>query len=158
MFFNQQRGVTLIEVIVAISLIAIIVIVVGLSVTTYVTAREQLLNDLKAMYLAEEGYEIIRALRDEDWNIIDSFVVGNVNYLKISPSDIDVGGGPELIDGQFSRSFVVQPVARNANDDIVSSTTPGSVIDTGAREIHVSVSGPSGISTFTTILTNIKAI
>lgn len=160
MFYSnlKEKGVTLIEVMVAISIIATIVVVVGFSVTAYVDARSRLLNDTKSTYLAEEGYEILRALRDDDWNTIKSLTVGVTQYLSVSTTTIAVSVTQEVIDGEFYRSFVLSPVYRDSNDDVTVSTTPGATIDTGTLEVTMSVFGPTGTTSLKGILTNLHAI
>lgn len=158
MVHSRQAGVTLVEVVIGISIIAIAVVAIGYSVTQYVEARAALLNDAKAAYLAEEGYEIIRALRDTDWNTIEGLALDTTYYLDVSATTIGVTNTAEVIDGSFQRSFIVRAVYRNASDDIVTAATPGATIDDGSREIEITVSGPSGDSTFEAIITNLFAI
>ena len=153
-----QQGITLIEVLAALSIIAVMVVVIGFSVTSFVDARSELLNNTKAVYLAEEGYEILRALRNDDWSIIDALVIGDTNYFAVATTTIAVSGTPEVIDGEFYRSFKLSSVYRDGDDDITDSTTPGAVVDTEILEVTVSVFGPTGTTSLTAILSNIFAI
>jgi type II secretory pathway pseudopilin PulG len=151
-------GVTLVEVVIGIGIISVSLVAIGLSINTYVAARSALLNNLKATYLAEEGYETIRAIRDTNWNTLDALTVNNNYYLDVSGAAPAITTTPEIIDTDFRRSFIVRNVYRNASDDIVSSTTPGATIDDGSRQFDMFVGGPSGTSTFQAVLTNIFAI
>lgn len=155
---SSELGVTLVEVMMAISIVAAMVVAVGLSVTTYVTARSELLVNLKTVYLAEEGHELLRALRDEDWNNLDSLTIGNQYYFDISTTTISTSVTQEVIDFDYYRSFVLAEVYRDGDDDITSSTTPGATVDTELFEAKVSVFGPVGTTTFTSIIANIHAI
>ena len=155
---TAKSGVTLVEVVIGIGIISVSLVAIGLSINTYVAARSALLNHLKATYLAEEGYEVIRAVRDLNWNTIDALPVNGTRYLDLSGVAPAITTTPEIIDTTFRRSFVIRGVYRNANDDIVSSTTPGAVIDDGSRQFDIFVSGPNGTSTFQAILSNIYAI
>jgi prepilin-type N-terminal cleavage/methylation domain-containing protein len=157
-FHLRQSGVSLIEVMMAMAIISSLVIAIGWSITTYVDARSALLNDVKNVYLAEEGYEIIRALRDDDWNTIDALTVGDTHYLDVSTSTIAIGGGPEVIDGEFYRSFVLTEVYRDSNDDVTASTTPGALVDTEILEVKVSVFGPTGTTSLSALVSNLHAI
>ncbi len=154
----RQSGITLVEVMVAISIIASIVVAVGFSVTAYVDARSELLSDAKSVYLAEEGYEILRAIRDNDWNVIDVLTIGTTHYLSVSTTSINVSTTPEVIDGNFYRSFVLSRVYRNSNDDITTSTASGSYVDPEILEVKISVFGPTGTSSLTGILSNLHNI
>ena len=153
-----QQGVSLIEVIMAMAIVSTIVAVVGYSITTFVDARSQLLHNTKAVYLAEEGYEILYALRHDDWSIIDALAIGSTHYLDVSTTTIAVSGTAEAIDGQYYRSFELADVYRDSNDDITDSSTAGAVIDDELREVTVSVFGPTGTSSLTAILSNIHAL
>jgi type II secretory pathway pseudopilin PulG len=156
--FSRQQGITLIEVIFAVSIIAAIVMVIGFSITSYVDARAQLLANTKAIYLAEEGYEVLRALRDDDWDTVDAVPIGDVHYLDVSTSTLAIGSTQEIIDVEFYRSFVFNAVYRDSDDDVVSSTTPGATIDTEILELTVFVDGPTGTTSVTALLSNLYAI
>lgn len=155
-FYKLQRGVTLIEVVIAIAIISIMIVVVGYSVMTYVDARAQLLDNTKKLYLAEEGIELLRVLRDEDWTAIESLTVDDTYGFSVSTTTIATTGAIEEIDGTFYRSFVVSVVRRDANDDIDFSG--GGTIDSDTRLVTVSVFGPTSTTSLSAILTNINAI
>lgn len=153
-----ERGVTLIEVLVGISILAVTLIAIGFSVTSYVTARQELVSETKATYLTEEGYEVLRAIRDNDWNTLKALTPNSTYYFAVSTTTLAVGTTPEIIDTTFRRSFVVRSVYRNATSDIVASGAPGATLDAGSRQFDISVNGPTGTTTFYAILTNIHAI
>jgi type II secretory pathway pseudopilin PulG len=155
---SAQSGVTLVEVVIGIGIISVSLVAIGLSINTYVAARSALLNNLKATYLAEEGYEIIRAVRDTNWNTIDALTANGTYFLDVSGATPAITTSPEIIDTNFRRSFVLRAVYRNGSDDIVSSTTVGAVIDDGSRQFDIFVSGPNGTTTFQAVLSNIYAI
>lgn len=142
----------------AISIIATIVVVIGFSITAYIDARAALLNNMKATYLVEEGYEIIRALRDDDWNTLDALVIDDVYYFDVSTTTVAFATTGEVIDGEFYRSFILADVYRDNNDDITASTTLGATIDPDSVEVMISVFGPNGTTTMTAILANIHAV
>jgi type II secretory pathway pseudopilin PulG len=154
----SQKGISLIEVLVGVSIITVSLIAIGFSVTAYVDARTALLVNTKSMYLAEEGYETLRAIRDVDWNSIEGLALDTEHYFDISTSTIGVTGTPEIIDTEYRRSFILREVHRNASDDIVSSTTVGTTIDAGARDVTIYVQSPVGTSSVRAILTNLHAI
>lgn len=154
---SYQSGITLIEVIVAISIIASMVIAIGFSIITYVDARAALLTNTKTLYLAEEGYEILRALRDDDWNTIDTLTVDTYHYLDVATSTIGVTVTPEIIDGEYRRSFIVRDLYRDGTDDVTASTTSGATVDPDSREVEIFVASPLGTSSLHAILTNIHA-
>lgn len=151
----RQAGITLIEVVIAMSVITAILTVVGLSIQTYVEARSHLLVNTQQIYLIEEGFEVVRALRDDDWDTIGSLTLDTPHYLAIATTTIAISGTPEMVDGIFSREIIARSVYRNGSDDIVASTTPGATVDTNLREIEVRVGGPTGTSSMQMILANL---
>ncbi len=154
----HTHGVSLVEVLVGVSIVATMLVVIGYAINSYVAARAALLNNTKATYLAEEGLEIIRAVRDNDWTTIDALPTNTPRYLSVSTTTFAIVTTPEVIDGQFYRTFTVRPVYRNASDDIVASTTAGASVDDGSRQIDMYVGGPSGTTTLQAIITNLYAI
>lgn len=154
----KQSGVTLIEVIVGIGIVAVTLVAIGFGVNAYVDARRELITETKSTYLIEEGYEIIRAIRDNDWNTIEALTTGSTYYLAVSTTTLAVSTTPEIIDSTYRRSFIVRAVYRNASSDIVPSSTSGATVDAGSRQIDVSVAGPTGTTTLSAILSNLHAI
>lgn len=155
---TYQRGVTLIEVLVGISILAVTLIAIGFSVTSYVTARQELVSETKATYLTEEGYEVLRAIRDTDWNTLQALTPNATYYLALSTTTFATSNTPEIIDSTYRRSFIVRSVYRNATSDIVGSGAAGATLDNGTRQFDISVNGPTGTTTFYAILTNVHAI
>ena len=137
---------------------SVILIAIGFSVQTYIEARKTLLVNLEVAYLVEEGYEIIRHIRDENWTTLSAVPINATRYLSVSTTTRAIATSPEVIDTDFRRSFKLQSVYRNSNDDIVAATAPGATLDSDAREVEVSVAGPNGTTTFEAILTNLYSI
>lgn len=154
---EKQLGISLIEVLVGVSIIAVSLIAIGFSVTAYIDARAALLVNTKSVYLAEEGYEVLRALRDIDWNTIDALALDTEHYFDISTTTIGVTATPEIIDSEYRRWFVLSEVYRNNSDDIVIGALGGTV-DDGSREVTIYVQSPVGTSSMQAILTNLHAI
>ncbi len=154
----RQSGVSLIEVIVAMAIITSMLVAVGFSVTSYVDARTQLLDNTKSVYLAEEGYEMLRVIRDDDWSTINGLVNGTTYYFDVTDTTLAITATPEIIDTDFTRSFVLSRAFRDSNDDIVDSSDPSAVVDSGTRVIDVSVAGPTGTSTLKALIANLYAI
>jgi Tfp pilus assembly protein PilV len=150
-----QTGVSLIEVIVGVGIITVMLVVIGFSITSYIDARAALLDNTKAMYLAEEGYEILRAVRDNNWETIDELSTNTYYYFYVSTSTFATSTTPEIIDAEFRRSFMLRELRRDANDDIVAS---GGTVDSESRLVEVFVGTTNGTTSLEFILTNIFAI
>lgn len=150
-----DRGISLVEVLVGVSLIGVVGIFVGVTVTQFAQIRNNILTDTNKVYLTEEGYEIIRLLRDENWTNINSLSLNTPYYLQVSTTTLAIGGSSELIDGRYNRSFLVQSIYRNGSGNIVASTTAGATVDADARELSVYVGDSNGTNTIKGILVNL---
>lgn len=154
---SLQSGITLIEVLVAVTVLSVALIFIGYTITVFVTARDEMQYDLKALYLAEEGYELLRAIRTDDWNTLDVLALDTEYALQVSTTTLAVGSPPEIIDGEFNRVFELRSLYRDSDGDVVASTTPGASSDSEGREVWISVGGPAGTSTVRAIITNLFA-
>lgn len=149
-FRTGQQGLTLVEVLIA-SAIVLLSVVVLLGVhSLYLKTALDNGETIKAAYLAEEGVEAMRYLRDASWT------------MNIIPLTLDEPYGLALNNawatdatsmwvGSFYRTVTLSAVERNAQDDIVSS---GGTLDPNTKLLTVSVSWPSrGATTTKTIST-----
>lgn len=152
---TNKRGVALVEVLIGVSLITIVVAFVGLAVTQFVNTRNVILSDTKKMYLAEEGYEIVRYLRDENWSNISNLTNNTYYFLQVSTTTLSIGGSSELIDGVYNRSFLVQPVYRNNSGSIVAANGAGAALDSDTKKLIVYVSDVNGTTSVSALLTNL---
>lgn len=150
-----DRGISLVEVLVGVALIGVVGIFVSITVTQFAQIRNNILTDTNKVYLTEEGYEIIRLLRDENWTNISSLSLNTPYYLQVSTTTLAIGGSSELIEGRYNRSFLVQSIYRNGSGNIVASTTSGSTIDNDARELSVYVRDVNGTNTIKAVLVNL---
>lgn len=161
---QSQRGVTLLEVAIGISLLAAVLVMTLYSFTLFIDTRSELIQEAKAVYLAEEGLEILRYIRDEDWTVLrDDLSKNTIYYFDVSSTYVATTTTPELIDGIYNRQFELWPVRRDAGGTgpILASTT-GAAIDpeTVMAVVRVGYGDANGQSTTTlkTILTNIYDI
>lgn len=152
-FYN--RGISLVEVLVGVALIGVVGIFINITVTQFAQIRNNILTDTNKVYLTEEGYEIVRLLRDENWTNISSLSLNTPYYLQVSTTTLAIGGSSELIDGRYNRNFMVQSIYRNGSGNIVASTTAGATVDTDARELSVYVGDSNGTNTIKAILVNL---
>lgn len=151
------KGTTLVEVLVGVSIVAIVSVFVGVTVYQFSVVRNNILDDTSKLYLAEEAYETIRFLRDADWSNISGLTNDTSYYLQVSTTTVAIGGSPELISGKFNRSFLVQPVYRNGSGNIVASTTSGASIDADAKHLFIYVGDNKSTTTMQAILVNLPS-
>ncbi len=153
----NTAGSALLEVLFGVSVVSIVLLSLLGAYNIYLKNAFRLTEKVQASFLAEEGVEAIRVIRDSSFSTGLSTLVSNTSYYfsfeggtwKATTSDI-------FIDGLFSRKFVVSNVSRDANDDIVTS---GGTNDSNTKKAVVTVSWNSGGATSTvsisTYITNL---
>lgn len=147
------RGLTLIEVLIGVAIAGLVIVFIAHTITLFTAASEEALDRTQALYLAEEGIEILRYLRDADWNTIENELsVGTTYYFDVSTTTLATTTVVETI-GQFTRSFELSEVERDSDDDIISS---GGTVDSGSRFATVTVSWGSESVSLTSLLTDLQ--
>jgi len=153
---EHKKGISLVEVVIGASIVSLAL--VGL-VTAYNLYLGIALKDtaiIQANFLLEEGLEAVRAIRDDDWtNNIISLTSGVEYGLEFQGGSWQSTTTISLLDSVFYRTFSVEDVLRDSNDDISSSGTN----DPDIKKINLTVSWLEGNSTTTksisTYLTNL---
>ena len=135
-----MKGFGLLEIVIAVSIISATIFSLSFVFIIANKLEGESLNKIRANFLAEEGLEALRFLRDKGWSgNLSALAPGTTYYLSfnaassvwsISTSD------PGLIDNLFSRKVTVENVYRNSADDIVSS---GGILDPDTKKFNVSV-------------------
>jgi hypothetical protein len=132
---KYNRGQSILEVIVAMAIFALIgAAMATLSVGGF-TALEQGGESTQASALAEEGIGAVRAIRDRAWN-----------ENTFSTSSVSVSGSRWIFDGenttetigQFTRTISYDNVCRDASNDI--TTCPGNYTDVHTKLVTSEVS------------------
>lgn len=134
---DTQRGFGLVEVLVGAAIISgVLISLLGVA-GNFVRVSHATVKATQAAYLLEEGMEAVRLIRDEGWteNIVP-LTVGTLYYLEWSGTSWVATTSPVSIDDMFERSFVLENVYRDGNDDIAGSGT----IDSNTRALTVTVS------------------
>lgn len=94
----------------------------------------------QAAFLAKEGIEVIRFLRDQSWSnyvATSSVITGTVYYPVASGSAWQLSSSnPGLLLGRFTRELVLSSVNRDASGNIVVS---GGSPDASTRKVTVTV-------------------
>jgi len=144
---STRQGLGLIEVVVSVSIITASILGIVGAYSLYVKTVLSNTERLQSTFLAEEGIEAIRYLRDNNWaDTLGSWSSSNVYYLVFSGGEWEATTAPQAyIDGKFLRSFVMGDVFRDTNDDIAVSGT----LDPGTKLITVNVEWATGNSTTT---------
>jgi type II secretory pathway pseudopilin PulG len=162
MFFHSrkkgsQKGITSIEIVIGVSIAALVLIFTTNTIVLFVNANRTVSEKTKALYLIEDGLELVRYLRDGSWSTLSSLSANTTYYVSVAPTSIGITTVPQVVDG-YTRSFRISNVYRNSTtDDIVASTTGGSVADTSSKYITMTTAWGTPTSTLsvTSILTEI---
>ena len=149
---QQQNGITIIEILIGTSILTLVLAFISYTLLLFLDTSDLALEQTQALYLAEEGQELMRYLRDENWQTIADLTEGSAYYFDIATSTISLSSTPEVIDGTFTRAIVVDELRRDGDDDFVES---GGTIDNGGRVVTVTVSWDSRDVVLTSILTNL---
>ena len=152
---DHNRGITVIEALLGIAIIALVLVFVSQTMTLFFNSSGDVREKTKALYLAEEGIEVLRYIRDEDWNEVDVLTQGATYYFDIATTTLATTTTPEVIDGIYTRSFTVENTERDGNNDFVET---GGTDDTGGRVVTVDVAWGSESVSLSSILTNIQDI
>ena len=155
---SQTRGVSGVEMLIGISLAALVLVFTTHAIVRYVNVGSDISDKTVALYLAEEQLELVRYVRDEAWTNISTLTNGTTYYIDIGPASISITSTPQPI-GQYQRGFFVKDVYRNSDDDIVASTTPGSTADADTKYVTSFVTWGSSSSTvsLTSIVADIES-
>jgi Tfp pilus assembly protein PilV len=152
---NSQQGSVLIEAVVATSVF--LVVILGLASTSSFVVRNSLENvtKIQAAFIAEEGAEAVRLLRDESWaSNIAPRTSGAIFYVEFNGAAWRVSTTSSAIDGIFQRSLVVEDVYRDASQNIVAS---GGSIDPNIKKVTSTVTWNSHGATTTRALSTYLA-
>lgn len=143
---NLQKGSGLIEALVGVSVASSFIFsMMFVSQLSQKIIGESVKN-IQTSFLLEEGVDALKILRDTSWNSnINSFATGADYYFYYDGVTWMGTTSNYYIDGIFERKFRLDPVYRDANDDISGSGT----LDGGAKKATVNVSRRGRMGTTT---------
>ena len=138
----KNKGFMMVEIVIATSIIAILIISMMSVVQRGISIFRQSLHTIQASYLLEEGAEAVRILRDNEWSNISSLSVQeDQNYYPTYLNNTwTLSTTPNQI-GDFTRTVTVSSVNRDPSTGDISS---GGALDDGTKLIDVTVSWTEG--------------
>jgi len=150
MYIHSRRGFSLVELLIAISISAIILVGMTQIVAVAVDTTERERHAVEALNLAEEGLEALRAMRNASWSSNIQPLANGVNYYPIVSGDnwSMTSVDPGLILGQYDRKILLTEVLRDASDNIGVS----GAIDPNTRQITMTVGWRERSATTTVVL------
>lgn len=135
------RGVSGVEILVGVSIAALILVFATHATARFINVGGDMADKTQALYLAEDGLELVRFVRDDSWASISGLANNATYYLDVDPATVNISGTPETI-GIFSRSFEVDDVYRESSNDAIVAT--GGVVDPDTKYVTVTVSWDGG--------------
>lgn len=151
MYFSskKQKGFSVVEVAIGVAIAALTVAFITHAVVRYASTGSENLNRARAIFLAEEGIEIMRYLRDDSWTNMSSLTNGTKYYLLLSTTTVATTTTASLIDTMFTRTITTQAVYRaTSGDDIVASTSGVSkAIDINTKLVTATVTWGTATAT-----------
>jgi len=143
----NQKGIAMVEILVAVSIMAVAFIAIMAVAQKSIYLARQGLHQSQSAFLLEEGAEAVRIVRDGAWSDISSLSTSTDYYPLFSGGTWILTQTPATI-GIFSRKVTVASVYRNGSDDIAGSGT----LDTGTKFVTVTISWQEGGQTLSKIL------
>lgn len=147
---KNQKGFSLIEIIIASSILLLIVVSIFSSYAISLSASAKNIAYLQSAFLAEEGVEALKNMRD--WGFASNIAAltnGTAYRLEWQDSQWQATTSKTFIDDKFDRTFSLQAVNRDESHNIVTS---GGSVDAGTRKVTVSVSWNENGATTTKLM------
>lgn len=140
-FTNNQQGQLLLEILIAISAAAIIVVIGGQIIYVSMQSNKISGNRDVAMSLVNETFEAVRGAATEKWQNVFDLTKGTTNYYPIKSAGkwvLTSGQENVIINITYSRSFTVQNVCRDNSSRNITGIT-----DTSGSTTTCAISGGS---------------
>ncbi|MEI7777604.1 MAG: hypothetical protein WCI52_03280 [bacterium] len=158
---NFTKGFTILEVIIGASIMLLITTGILSSYVLYLQASGSNMESIQSAFILEEGVEGMRSIRDAGWtaNIVP-LTTGETYYLSWNSglSIWQTTTTATSTDG-FVRKIILYPAYRDSNSNLVSSSTPGAIVDVGTRQMNISTTwsynGSLNTKTIVTYISNI---
>lgn len=135
---NNPHGFGLVEIVVGVAIMSAVLLSLSQIGQFVFRVVDESNYKLRGAFLAEEGIEAVRTIRDTSWSAnIAPLAPGADYYPRFSGGIWVLDPAPQpKVDGTFDRRIIFQPVNRDASDNIVSS---GGILDPGTKKMTVNV-------------------
>lgn len=153
---HLSKGFSVAEAVVAVFLISLVIISVWEIYTLYLKISLANPSYFKASFLAEEGVEAVKFMRDANWTQnIGTLTSGTPYMVEFNSTNWQFVDTPYLIDGRFDRRLIFSDVYRDVSGNIVESGN----YDPKTKKVDVEVSwlkdGATTTRRISTYVTNI---
>lgn len=139
---NFKKGSGLVEILVAIFVFTVILSSLIFVSSAYLSGSADSLKSAKGAYLAQEGIEVVKIMRDYSWTNISGLSTSTTYYIYWNTSSSTNNTWATTTtytttDSVFTRTLKFDSVSRDANGRIVAS---GGKLDVNSRKVTVSIS------------------
>ncbi len=150
---KKEKGMSLVEVIIASAIVLSALISIMGVYSAMATLSLRNTDSIQATFLAEEGVEIVRILRDKSWsNIASTTNYATYSFYWNNASSTWVSTTTIIKTDMFQRTAVYSPVYRDTNFNITTSSSSPATLDPNSRKISITISWPSSNGTSTKVL------
>ena len=133
---KDKRGITIVETLFAAALVASFMGVLSAALILYFQTSTAVPKYTAAVFLADEGIEAVRSIRNEGWDTEIGGLDNDVLYhLYFAEGKWNATTTEQIIDGTFTRTFVLREVER----DVDGRINDAGVVDDETRLVEVSV-------------------
>ncbi len=133
-----QKGISLVEVIIASSIISVSMIYISNVYGNFLTLSLENTDKVQAVFLLDEGVEAAKTMRNYAWSSIASSTSATDYYLVWQSARWQSTTTPVIIDNKFIRKFTVSDVFRDAST--LNIVTSGGVLNTDSKLVTFDVS------------------
>lgn len=135
MWRTKKPAFSLIEIVVVLFLVVVIVPAINNVLSQSVRAMGTAQREVEALYLAQEGMEVVRAIRDSNW---DSFAsMSGQKYLNTVANPPMLSDSSTLIDNKYERVVSIAQLYRDNSDELTTDSVGNEEAD--ARQVTVTV-------------------
>ncbi|MDP3934715.1 MAG: hypothetical protein Q8Q46_00605 [Candidatus Giovannonibacteria bacterium] len=137
-----MRGFGILEIVIAVSIISATIFSLSFVFIMASRLESESLNKIRANFIAEEGLEAMRFLRDQSWAAnLGSLSAGTTYYLAFTTttSTWSAGTNGSEIDNLFLRKVTAENVSRDPSTQNIESIYNAANNDPDTKKINVSV-------------------
>lgn len=140
---GQKAGFGLLEVVIATAIIGATIFSLSFVFLISQKLESTSSNKIRANFLAEEGLEALRFLRDKSWSANAALLSAGTNYyiaFATTTSAWSVGAvGPDKIDNLFYRKITTENVSRDPSTNNIESVYNPANNDSDTKKFNVEV-------------------
>jgi len=130
---NHEKGQSLVELVIAIGIFVIVISSLAFLIFNSYTAGFLASEITKANFLAEEGLEATRSIRDNNWQDLTNGDHG----LDNSSGNWQFSGQPEIINGKFTRVIIVEEIDSDPDRKKITSQITWQLTEARPQEVKL---------------------